>query len=168
MKRKDLVIAGLAVLLLGMAAAVWFAPGLLHPRAPQVAFHGTDGQVLKLADLRGRPVLVNFWATTCPGCIKEMPQLAQLQQEYGPRGLQVIGVAMPYDRPSDVLLVQKKRKLPYFIALDPEGRVTSAFGGVRLTPTSFLIDPEGRIVFKKIGELDWARLRRELGSMLKG
>ena len=97
-----------------------------------------------------------------------MPQLAQLQQEYGPRGLQVIGVAMPYDRPSDVLLVQKKRKLPYFIALDPEGRVTSAFGGVRLTPTSFLIDPEGRIVFKKIGELDWARLRRELGSMLKG
>ncbi|RMG57829.1 MAG: TlpA family protein disulfide reductase [Gammaproteobacteria bacterium] len=168
MKRKDLVIAGLAALILGVAAAVWLAPGLLQPQAPEVRFHGTDGRTLTLAELRGRPVLVNFWATTCPGCIKEMPELVKLYRELGPKGLEVIGVAMPYDKPSDVIALQKKRELPYFIALDPRGEVVAAFGGVRLTPTSYLIDPEGRIVFKKIGEPDWQRLRKELAPMLKG
>ncbi len=168
MKRKDLVIAATLILLIGLGAAIWFAPGLLHPQAPEVRFRGIDGRSLSLSELRGKPVLVNFWATTCPGCIKEMPELVRLHEELGERGLVIIGVAMPYDKPSDVIALADRRKLPYFIALDPQGEVVRAFGGVRLTPTSYLIDPEGRIVFKKIGEPDWQRLRRDLAPMLKG
>ena len=116
--------------------------------------------------MRGRPVLVNFWATTCPGCVKEIPHLAELYRALAPDGLEIIGVAMAYDPPNLVIELSKARRIPYPIALDIKGEAARAFGDVRVTPSSFLIGPDGRIMHRKIGELDMDKLRSLLEDML--
>lgn len=132
-----------------------------HPRpAPEVTFTLLDGRTLTLADLRGRPVLINFWATTCPVCVAEMPELVALYQELRGRGFELIAVAMPYDPPSHVQDFARRRGLPFPIALDVQGQVTAAFDDVRYTPTAYLVDPNGDIVLRHTGRLDVERVRR--------
>ena len=74
---------------------------------------------------------------------------------------------MSYDKPSHVLSMRKARNIPYPVALDIHGAAAQAFGNVRLTPTSFLISPDGRIVSQKIGEMDMPRLRNNILAMLQ-
>ena len=164
MKAKDIGIAAFALALVGLLAYLWMSPGGLK-QAPELSFTTLDGRQVSLADLRGRPVLVTFWATTCPGCMEEMPHLIDLYKELNPRGLEIIGVAMAYDPPNQVLTVVNQRQVPYPITLDIESKAATAFGDVRLTPSSFLIAPDGRIVLQKIGELDMQRVRREILAM---
>lgn len=164
MKAKDIGIAAFALALVGLLAYLWMSPGGLK-QAPELSFTTLDGRQVSLADLRGRPVLVTFWATTCPGCMEEMPHLIDLYRELNPRGLEIIGVAMAYDPPNQVLTVVNQRQVPYPITLDIESKAAMAFGDVRLTPSSFLIAPDGRIVLQKIGELDMQRVRREILAM---
>lgn len=165
MKRKDILIVGVVVLLVAAMAYVWLSPTGLQ-RAPKIALQTITGKKLDLQDLRGHPVLINFWATSCPGCVKEMPELAALYRDLSPKGLEIIGVAMSYDPPDQVMEMSKERKIPYPIALDLKGQAAKAFGGVQLTPTSFLIAPDGRIVKQKIGEVNIDTLRREIEGML--
>jgi len=165
MKRKDILIVGVVVLLVAAVAYVWLSPTGLQ-RAPNIALQTLAGKKLDLKDLRGHPVLINFWATSCPGCVKEMPELAALYRDLAPKGLEIIGVAMAYDPPNQVMEMSKERKIPYPIALDLKGQAAKAFGGVQLTPTSFLIAPDGRIVKQKIGEVNIDTLRREIEGML--
>ena len=166
MKAKDIAIAGFALALLGLLSYLWLSPGGLK-QAPELTFTSIKGEAIPLSGLRGRPVLVTFWATTCPGCMQEMPHLIELYQELHPQGLEIIGVAMAYDPPNQVLRVAEQRQVPYPIALDLQEQAAQAFGDVRLTPTSFLIGPDGRIVQQKIGELDMQRVRREILAMLR-
>lgn len=165
MKTKDLTIAIVALALLGALAYVWLAPGGLK-QAPDIAVTTLDGRQIQLADLRGRPMLITFWATSCPGCIKEMPHLIELYQELAPKGLEIIGVAMSYDPPNHVLQMAKERQIPYPITLDTTAAASKAFGEVKLTPTSFLIAPDGRIVHQKIGEMDMPMVRQTILNML--
>ncbi|MFC1772917.1 TlpA disulfide reductase family protein [Pseudomonadota bacterium] len=165
MKIKDTVIAIFAVALIGGLAWLWLAPAGLQ-RAPEVTFTTIDGRKLSIAGLRGKPVLVNFWATTCPGCVKEMPHLVELYKELNPQGFEIIGVAMAYDPPNQVVALSKARNINYPIALDIQNAAAMAFGDVRLTPTSFLVAPDGRIVHQKIGELDISKLRTLILEML--
>lgn len=167
MKPKDFLISTFAIVMVAALGYLWFAPSGLK-QAPDVEVTTLTGSSLRLSELRGHPVLVTFWATTCPGCVQEMPHLVELHKEFSAQGLQVIGVAMPYDPPQQVVQMVKAKKLPYTIALDSMGTVTRAFGDVNLTPTSFLIDPNGRIVHQKLGELDMAKLRDMIMPMLSG
>lgn len=154
-----------AVVLVGTLGYLWFAPAAIQS-SPDISLVTIDGKQLRLASLHGRPVLVTFWATTCPGCIREMPHLIELYEELAPQGLEIIGISMDYDPPNRVLAMRKARNIPYPIALDIEADAARAFGNVRLTPTSFLIAPDGRIVYRKVGEMNMARLREELLGML--
>ncbi|MGA7799357.1 MAG: TlpA disulfide reductase family protein [Gammaproteobacteria bacterium] len=164
MKLKDALIVLCAVVLIGVLGYVWFAPTGLT-RAPDITMTTIEGKHIDLAKLRGRPVLVTFWATTCPGCVAEMPHLINLYKELAPRGLEVIGVAMSYDPPDQVMAMAKARDIPYPVALDTHGKVSKAFGNIQLTPTSFLIAPDGRIVKQKIGEMDMEAVRKEILTM---
>jgi len=165
MKIRDTLIAVFAVLLLGGLGWLWFSPAGLE-KAPAVSFKIVDGRTLDLQQLRGKPVLVTFWATSCPGCIKEMPHLIELYHDLAPKGFELIGVAMAYDPPNHVMEMRKERNIPYPIALDINSKIAHAFGDVSLTPTHFLIDPQGRIVQHKIGELDMAKVRHRIQAML--
>lgn len=150
------------LLLVAIAGAVItvLLPSTGPRRAPDVAFTLLDGRTLPLAQLRGRPVLVSFWATTCRTCVEEMPDLVTLYQGLRARGFELIAVAMPYDPPSQVQDFVRARELPFPIALDVQGQVVAAFHHVRATPTAFLIDPAGEIVYRHTGRLDTERVRQ--------
>lgn len=157
-KSRSLFALWVLTVALAVSAAAFLPASPVRP-APDIELTLLDGGSAPLASLRGRSVLINFWATTCGVCVAELPQLVQLYQELHPRGLEIIGIAMPYDPPSQVQDFVRRRAIPYPIALDVLGVATRAFDGVRLTPTAFLLDPAGNIVFTQTGTLDTARVR---------
>jgi len=107
-----------------------------------------------------------FWATTCPTCIEEMPEVVELHHDLADEGLTVVGVAMDYDPREQVEALVERRQLPYDIVLDNGGAIANAFNQVRVTPTTVLIDPDGGVVWQRIGPIDFKGLREQLGPML--
>ena len=161
------MIAGATGLLLVAAAAlVWFLPGG-PDTVPDIAVFTVDGEQLDLTSLQGKPVLVTFWATSCRTCVSEMSHLVDLYRELSPQGLEIIAIAMYYDPPNRVLAMREARDIPYTVALDIHADAARAFGNVRLTPTAFLIAPDGRIVYHKTGKLPFERLRQDIVTMLE-
>jgi peroxiredoxin len=126
--------------------------------APAVTFLTLKGERIAMGDLRGKVVLVEFWATDCVTCVREMPQLAATHEKYRARGYETIAVAMRYDPPSYVVAYAERNRLPFTVAFDPVGELAKAFGEVKLTPTTFIIDRRGAIVARMLGERDFARL----------
>lgn len=162
---KEMLIAGAALAVVLLFATVWFMPAGLR-QAPPLVGQTLDGRTVTLEQLRGKPVLVTFWATTCPACIEEMPHLIELYQELHPKGLELIGVAMSYDPPEQVRAMAQQRQIPYPIILDSRAQIARAFDNVRLTPTTVLISPEGRIVQYRLGPLDLPKLRETINALL--
>lgn len=134
--------------------------------APDVPILLLDAPETSLAALRGKPLLLTFWATSCPGCIEEIPLLNELHKNYATRGLQVIGVAMNYDPEVQVRALRDRLQIPYPLALDKDGLVSAAMGTVRLTPTTFLLDPQGQVVYQKIGIFDLNKVKGLIEGML--
>ena len=135
-------------------------------RVPDVAITTINGERLTAADLRGKVVLVNFWATSCATCVKEMPKLVETYRKHRDRGFETIAVAMSYDPPNYVLHYAAKNALPFKVALDPVGEAARAFGDVTLTPTTFVVDRRGTIVKRYLGEPDFAELDRLIEAKL--
>jgi peroxiredoxin len=136
--------------------------------APDVRFATLSGESFTTSELRGKVVLVNFWATSCITCVEEMPKMVETYKAYAPRGYDMIAVAMGYDHPNQVAAFARSRALPFKVALDGSGEIARGFGGVRGTPASFLIDRHGRIVAQFLGEPDWARFHAMLDKALGG
>lgn len=137
-----------------------------HQAAPDVTFKIIDGRTLTLNQYQGRPVLIDFWATDCRSCMHELPDLIALYNALSNKGFEIIGVAMPYDRPDMVLKAKEEKKIPYPIALDINGEITAAFGQVQVTPTHFLIAPDGKIVERIVGVIEPQVLREKIETML--
>jgi peroxiredoxin len=152
------------VLLALVGALVFFVSD--KNQAPDVKFTTLSGQEINMQDLRGKIVLVNFWATTCPGCIQEMPELIDTYNRYRERGFEVVAVAMAYDPPSQVANYTRKNNLPFPVALDLQGDIAAAFNEVKLTPTSYVVDQQGRIVRNVVGVLDFKALHSMLDEQL--
>jgi len=166
MKPRTVLISLCALTLVAVSGYLWRkSPGL--EEVPDITVVTTTGERIPLAGMRGKPLLLTFWATTCPSCMKEMPHLIDLYHELSPRGLKVIGIAMYYDPPNRVLAVQKSHSIPYTIALDIDALAARAFGDVELTPTTFLIAPDGRVVYQKTGSMDMDVVRNGILAMLK-
>jgi peroxiredoxin len=134
--------------------------------APKAVFTLLSGEKLPLDSLRGKVVLVDFWATSCPGCVKEMPQLVETHNKYQGQGFETVAVAMSYDPPEYVKAFAAKNGLPFKVALDADGGNAKAFGDVRLTPTSFLIDRQGHVVQRILGEPDFVKLHQLIEQKL--
>lgn len=134
--------------------------------APSVTFSSIAGEQVPMQSLRGKVVMVNFWATSCTTCIKEMPAMVETYNKYKDRGLDFVAVAMSYDPPNYVLNYAQTRQLPFTVALDSQGEVAKSFGDVQLTPTTFVIDKEGRIIKRYVGEPDFAALHQLLEKAL--
>jgi peroxiredoxin len=125
-----------------------------------------DAPATSLAALRGKPILLTFWATSCPGCIEEIPLLIELHKAFAARGLRVIGVAMSHDPEAQVRALRDRLQIPYPLALDKDGAASAAMGTVRLTPSTFLIDPQGQVVYQKIGIFDLNKVKGLIEGML--
>ena len=133
---------------------------------PEVSVNTIDGQIIDFGRPPEKPILVTFWATTCPECLKEMPHLVKLHNELSIDGFEIIGIAMSYDPPNRVVTLSRQKSIPYTIALDVDGKAAKAFGNVELTPTSFLISPTGEIIQHNIGTLDMDNLRLKILELL--
>ncbi|MFN3829196.1 MAG: TlpA family protein disulfide reductase [Tepidimonas ignava] len=135
-------------------------------RAPTSTFHLLDGRTLTSAELQGKVLLVNFWATTCATCVKEMPLLVQTHQRFAARGFETVAVAMSYDPPEWVANFTRTRQLPFLVALDKDGTLARDWGDVKLTPTTYIVDRQGRIVKRYVGEPEPAALHQLLERLL--
>lgn len=136
--------------------------------APDVTFINLSGQKITSQSLRGKVVMVNFWATSCVTCVKEMPQMVETYNKFKGQGLEFVAVAMKYDPPNYVINFTETRKLPFTVALDSGGDIAKAFNDVTLTPTTFVIDKNGKIIKRYVGEPDFAALHVLLKQALAG
>lgn len=166
MKTKDLVIGLFGLALLGFVGVLWLAPSGLN-QMPETTLTNLNGDKVELASFRGKPMVVVFWATTCPSCVTEIPELARLHREYSTRGLTVLGIAMSYDPPGQVREMVRRKQIPYPIVLDTSGEAARQFGDVKLTPTHFLVDHTGRIVQQKLGSYEPADLQARVEALLQ-
>jgi thiol-disulfide isomerase/thioredoxin len=135
------------------------------PRVPDATFTLLSGQKISTGDLNTKVYLVHFWATSCPACISEMPQLVRLWQRWHGQGLEVVAVAMRYDNPEYVRNYAQTRHLPFMVAQD-DGSVAQRFGDVQLTPTTFVINRAGRIEKRYAGEPSFFRLNAVVQAAL--
>jgi thiol-disulfide isomerase/thioredoxin len=123
---------------------------LIGSSAPDFDLQSLDGKELKLSSLRGKAVLLNFWATYCGPCKVEMPWFVELQKEYGPQGFQIVGVAMDDASTDDIATFAKDMGVNYPILLGKES-VGLSYGGVNVLPTTFFLDRNGKILAREFG-----------------
>lgn len=138
---------------------------LLHQEAPQFARTDFQGNKLDLHALRGKVVLLDFWATWCASCQVEMPRFVAWQKLYGPRGFQIIGICMD-DDPVLARKVVDKHKLNYPVAMGDE-KLGQLFGGVLGLPQAYLIDSDGNIQAEFKGETDLDLMERKINLLLR-
>ncbi len=138
------------------------------PLAPQVTFISLTGQKISSQSLRGKVVMVNFWATSCVSCVREMPQMVDTYNKFKGQGMEFVAVAMKYDRPDYVINFTKTRQLPFIVAIDSGGDIAKSFNDVQMTPTTFVIDKNGVIIKRYVGEPDFAALHVLLQEALAG
>lgn len=156
----------LALVVLVAAALLGYRALAVQEKAPDVSFIKLDGSTVSLKALRGKVVMVNFWATSCTTCVGEMPQMVATYNRYKNQGLDFVAVAMSYDPPNYVINFTETRKLPFAVALDAQDKLASAFGDVKLTPTTFVIGKDGTILKRYVGEPQFAELHQLLEKAL--
>ena len=149
-----------------VAALVVLLPLRVTP-APQVTLVSIRGESIAMPPASGKVMLVNFWATDCPVCIREMPDLVATYEKYRGRGLDMVAVAMRHDPPHYVIHYADSTGLPFKVALDSLGEHAKAFGGIRATPTTFVIDRRGDIVERIVGMPDFGKLNALIEKTLK-
>lgn len=156
------LIAALAVMAIGVFAAFLLTP---QRSAPEARFATLSGESFVTSELRGKVTVVNFWATWCPDCVKEMPRMAEAHHKYASRGYEMVAVAVR-DHPGRVADFARQRALPFKVALDESGEVSRQFGNIRITPTTFIIDKKGRMLRRYVGEPEWSDFERVVEKAL--
>ncbi len=139
----------------------------LQKTIPNVEFTALNGEKMSFEKLRGKPVIITFWTTDCASCLKEIPLFIELYSRFHVQGLEIIGVPMYYEPPNQIIEFLKKNPLPYPIILDIEAKLAKAFDGVNATPTTFLLNPKGNIVWQKVGLIELAELQPLIENLLK-
>lgn len=156
------------LLLIAAIAYVWFRPPAWVSEerrgAPKLQVNLLDGRRLDLEQLRGKVVLVNFWATWCPYCRHEMPEMESFYRDYQAKGFEMVALSQDDDI-GKVAAFMGKEAYHFPVALEPAG-VAAAFGGVSRLPTSFVIDKQGRIRKKISGQVYYARLKGLIEPLL--
>ena len=147
-------------------AGVGYATFNSKEKAPDVTFISIAGDKISTQGLRGKVVMVNFWATSCTSCVREMPAMVDTYNKFKGQGLEFVAVAMQYDPPNYVVNFTETRKLPFIVALDSGGDLAKSFGDVTLTPTTFVIGKDGSILKRYVGEPEFSQLHALLQKAL--
>jgi peroxiredoxin len=149
-----------------LLAAALALSGCGQERAPASSFVLLDGSTVRTEQFQGKVTLVNFWATSCTSCVAEMPELIATYDKFKARGYETLAVAMSYDPPAYVVNFAESRKLPFKVAIDNTGANAKAWGEVKLTPTTYLLNKRGEIVKRYVGTPDFAELHRLIEKLL--
>jgi peroxiredoxin len=176
--KPNVVILGFAVVVI--AAMLFLGSHLAHKRQAEAARTGSlvagqivgkaahdftlktlDGNTLKLSDLRGKAVVLNFWATWCPPCKVELPWFVDLQKQYGPQGLQIVGISEDEGGKEKVAAFVKEMGVNYTVAVDDD-TVSRKYGDVEDLPTTFYIDRSGKIVQFAMGLVDRSEIEDKM------
>lgn len=159
------VLAAVVIAALGFGA---YASLNQKQSAPPVTFLSIKGDKITPESLRGKVVMVNFWATSCTTCVGEMPKMVDTYNKFKAQGLEFVAVAMSYDAPNYVMNYAETRQLPFKVALDVSGEAAKAYGNVNMTPTTFVIGKDGKILKRYLGEPDFPALHKLLEKTLQG
>jgi peroxiredoxin len=134
--------------------------------APDLTLETMDGQQVNLADQTGKVVLVNFWATWCGPCRREIPDLINLYRDMKDEGLLIVGIAVDQEGASVVEPYVKEKSINYPIVLDPDQSTESHFDAMYGLPTTYVVNPEGKIVRRVLGVFPVDDMRPTLNEML--
>jgi peroxiredoxin len=148
-----------------MKPAASFDPAVSRP-APDFTLNDASGAALQMSDYKGKVVLLNFWATWCIPCSKEIPWFVEFEQAYKDKGFAVVGISMDDDGWKSVRPFLESRKVNYRVAVD-DGTVAAKFGGIDSLPETLLIGRDGRIVARHVGLIGRDTYEREINALLK-
>ncbi|MCB6183009.1 TlpA family protein disulfide reductase [Leeia sp. TBRC 13508] len=158
-------------LVLASAALILMAGCSNQPTAPDVNYTTLTNQTQSFKNLQGKVVLVDFWATSCTGCVEEMAEMTKTYQQFNPRGYEMVAVAMSYDPPEYVRNFVATRKLPFSVTMDSDGSLQKAFGEkfteIVAVPTTFLIGKDGKLIKTYVGSPNFTELRQEIEKALQ-
>lgn len=163
LKNKALILTLILVLIV---ASYYLLIAQTTTAAPNIEFRTIDNKIIDLKQLQGNPVLITFWASNCSSCIQEISDFKRLYQDFHAQGLEIIAVAMFYDRPNYVVESKKTHQIPYSIVLDLKQSIALAFGNIQFTPTTLLIDSSGKIVYQITGMFDLKNMQTRIESLL--
>ncbi|HLR78909.1 MAG TPA: TlpA disulfide reductase family protein [Burkholderiaceae bacterium] len=163
MKRLGLLFSTLLAVL-----ALAACSGNAGNKMPDVTFTTLEGERITTSDLQGKVVMIKFWATDCTTCVAQMPGAIKRYNELSPKGFETIAVAMKHDPESYVRNFTETRQLPFHVAMDTDGSLAKAFDDVRMTPTTFLIDKQGHIIKRYLGNYDEENFVSTVNQALAG
>ena len=163
-KLNKFAYASIAAVIVALGAYVFVGTGVTA--APESTFVLLDGSKINTTSLKGKVTLVNFWATSCTTCVAEMPKIIATYDKYKTKGFDTVAVAMSDDPPAYVVNYAETRQLPFKVAIDNTGAVAKAWNEVKLTPTTYIVNKQGQIVKRYVGEPDFAELHVLIEKLL--
>jgi peroxiredoxin len=148
--------------------APWESDGIIGSTAPDFTLKTPDGRDFSLSALRGKAILINFWATWCPPCVEELPSMNRLYLKYRHMGLEAVAISLD-SSPEKVRQFLADNPLNVIVLSDPDKRVARNLYKVSAQPTSYLISREGKIIKKYLGAVDWSEdtVQKEIQGLLK-
>jgi peroxiredoxin len=135
-------------------------------QAPEFELLDLNGNQVHLSDFRGKAVVLNFWASWCAPCRRELPWLMDFQKEYGPRGLQIIGVSMDGGGRDAIAPFVRRTGINYVVLLG-DNHVSSLYGGLDVLPTTYYISPHGDVIAFVNGVISKSEIERDIKQVLR-
>lgn len=165
LKIKKPSTAILLILLIGLVGLPFYQLSQRH-KISHAEFVTIKGEKISMQSLKGKVVLINFWATDCRNCIKEMPDLVKIYEKYHNKGFEILAVAMPYDPPAQVVNYATHKQLPFPVIHDSYADISQKFGGVEVTPSSYLYNKQGKRIQHAVGLINFNKLHALLDKEL--